>query len=31
MQPASRYLRPDDRDLFAVYRRLPGPVPSPFN
>jgi hypothetical protein len=23
-QPASRYLRPDDRDFFAVYRRVPG-------
>jgi Phosphodiester glycosidase len=26
-QPPSRYLRPDDRDFFAVYRRLP--VASP--
>jgi len=25
-QPATRYLVPDDRDFFAVYRRLPGPV-----
>jgi phosphodiester glycosidase len=23
-QPPDRYLRPDDRDFFAVYRRLPG-------
>lgn len=23
-QPASRYLVPDDRDFFAVYRRVPG-------
>jgi predicted DNA-binding transcriptional regulator AlpA len=23
-QPATRYLVPDDRDFFAVYRRLPG-------
>ncbi len=23
-QPANRYLRPDDRDFFAVYRRVPG-------
>ncbi len=30
MQPASRYLSPDDRDFFAVYRRLPGPVTVPF-
>jgi Phosphodiester glycosidase len=28
--PASRYLVPDDRDFFAVYRRLPGPVTVPF-
>ncbi len=27
---ASRYLVPDDRDFFAVYRRLPGPVTVPF-
>jgi hypothetical protein len=30
MQSASRYLAPDDRDFFAVYRRLPGPVWVPF-
>jgi len=30
MQPATRYLSPDDRDFFAVYRRLPGPVTVPF-
>ena len=24
-QPATRYLVPDDRDFFAVYRRVPGP------
>jgi len=29
-QPATRYLAPDDRDFFAVYRRLPGPVTVPF-
>jgi Phosphodiester glycosidase len=29
-QPATRYLVPDDRDFFAVYRRLPGPVGVPF-
>ncbi len=23
-QPTTRYLVPDDRDFFAVYRRLPG-------
>ena len=28
-QPATRYLVPDDRDFFAVYRRLPGPVNVP--
>jgi Phosphodiester glycosidase len=28
-QPATRYLVPDDRDFFAVYRRLPGPVGVP--
>ena len=27
---ADRYLVPDDRDFFAVYRRLPGPVTVPF-
>jgi hypothetical protein len=30
-QPVTRYLVPDDRDLFVVYRRLPGPVTVPFN
>ena len=29
-QSATRYLVPDDRDFFAVYRRLPGPVTVPF-
>ena len=29
-QPATRYLVPDDRDFFAVYRRLPGSVTVPF-
>jgi hypothetical protein len=29
-QPATRYLVPDDRDFFAVYRRLSGPVSVPF-
>ncbi|HEV2592379.1 MAG TPA: phosphodiester glycosidase family protein [Gaiellaceae bacterium] len=29
-QPATRYLVPDDRDFFAVYRRLRGPVTVPF-
>jgi phosphodiester glycosidase len=29
-QPATRYLVPDDRDFFAVYRRTPGPVTVPF-
>jgi hypothetical protein len=28
-QPVTRYLVPDDRDFFAVYRRLPGPVDVP--
>jgi hypothetical protein len=28
-QPATRYLVPDDRDFFAVYRRLPGLVTVP--
>jgi hypothetical protein len=28
-QPATRYLVPDDRDFFAVYRRLRGPVSVP--
>ncbi|MGZ4301157.1 MAG: phosphodiester glycosidase family protein [Gaiellaceae bacterium] len=30
MQPAKRYLVPDDRDFFAVYRRLTGPITVPF-
>jgi hypothetical protein len=30
MEPPTRYLVPDDRDFFAVYRRLPGPVTVPF-
>ena len=30
MQPATRYLVPDDRDFFAVYRRLPGAISVPF-
>jgi hypothetical protein len=29
-QPVTRYLVPDDRDFFAVYRKLPGPVTVPF-
>jgi hypothetical protein len=29
-QSPDRYLVPDDRDFFAVYRRLPGPVTVPF-
>ena len=29
-QSASRYLVPDDRDFFAVYRRLPGRITVPF-
>jgi hypothetical protein len=29
-RPSTRYLSPDDRDFFAVYRRLPGPVAVPF-
>jgi Phosphodiester glycosidase len=28
-QPAIRYLVPDDRDFFAVYRRLPGAITVP--
>jgi hypothetical protein len=27
---AQRYLVPDDRDFFAVYRRLRGPITVPF-
>ncbi|HXX90738.1 MAG TPA: phosphodiester glycosidase family protein [Acidimicrobiales bacterium] len=30
MQSVDRYLVPDDRDFFAVYQRLPGPVTVPF-
>jgi hypothetical protein len=30
-QPSTRYLVPDDRDFFAVYRRLPGAVTVPLN
>ena len=30
MQPATRYLVPDDRDFFAVYRPVPGPLTVPF-
>src|SRR5689334_3651457 len=30
-QSPSRYLVPDDRDFFAIYQRLPGPVSVPFN
>jgi Phosphodiester glycosidase len=30
MESANRYLVPDDRDFFAVYRRLPGPITVPF-
>jgi hypothetical protein len=30
MQPVTRYLVPDDRDFFAVYRRIPGPISVPF-
>jgi hypothetical protein len=29
-QSVNRYLVPDDRDFFAVYRRLPGPLTVPF-
>jgi hypothetical protein len=29
-QPSTRYLVPDDRDFFAVYRRTPGPFYVPF-
>ena len=29
-QSATRYLVPDDRDFFAVYRRVPGPFSVPF-
>ena len=30
LQPPTRYLVPDDRDFFAVYRRQPGQVTVPF-
>ena len=30
-QSPNRYLVPDSRDFFAVYRRLPGPVTVPFH
>ena len=30
MQSSDRYLVPDDRDFFAVYRPQPGPVTVPF-
>ncbi len=30
-QSANRYLLPDDRDFFAIYRRLPGPHGVPFS
>jgi hypothetical protein len=30
-QSDNRYLVPDDRDFFAVYRPVPGPVTVPFN
>ena len=30
MEPATRYLVPDDRDFFAVFRPLPGPITVPF-
>jgi Phosphodiester glycosidase len=30
MQAPTRYLVPDDRDFFAVYRPVPGPVTVPF-
>jgi Phosphodiester glycosidase len=28
-QPSTRYLVPDDRDFFAIYRRRPGPIAVP--
>jgi hypothetical protein len=28
-QSPDRYLVPDDRDFFAVYKRLPGPITDP--
>ena len=30
-QPPTRYLVPDDRDFFAIYRRLPGKISVPLN
>jgi hypothetical protein len=30
-ESVDRYLYPDDRDFFAVYRRIPGPVTVPFS
>jgi cytochrome c-type biogenesis protein CcmE len=30
-QPSTRYLVPDDRDFFAIYRRLPGAITVPLN
>jgi hypothetical protein len=30
-QSANRYLVPDDRDFFAIFRRVPGPDTIPFN
>ena len=30
LQPASRYLVPDDRDFFTVYRRVPALTTVPF-
>jgi hypothetical protein len=30
-QPSTRYLVPDDRDFFAIYRRVPGEVTVPLN
>jgi hypothetical protein len=31
VQSVDRYLYPDDRDFFAVYERVPGPVTVPFS
>jgi hypothetical protein len=28
-QSPNRYLVPDDRDFFAIYRRMPGPITVP--
>jgi hypothetical protein len=28
-QSSDRYLVPDDRDFFAIYKRLPGPITDP--